>query len=143
MPQLHNVATIDEGHLNLWFGSPDEDSCESLKEIYGRLLSEDERVRMKTFRSERRRCEFLTTRVLVRTVLSHYHPLAPEAWRFRTNVYGKPETDIKCGLRFNLSNSHRLVACLISRGIEVGIDVEPYEHAEEIADLAPNVFFRT
>jgi 4'-phosphopantetheinyl transferase len=135
-----NVATIDEGQLKLWFASPDELACDSLKEICGRLLSEDERARSHRFRSERRRCEYLTTRVLIRTALSHYHPLAPEAWRFRTNFYGKPEPDIECGLRFNLSNSHRLVACLISKGIEVGIDVEPYEHAEEIADLAPDVF---
>jgi 4'-phosphopantetheinyl transferase len=140
MPLGQNVATIDEGQLDLWCASPDEISCESLREACGRLLSEDERARLQTFRSERRRCEYLTTRVLVRTALSHYYPLAPEAWRFQTNVYGKPAVDIECGLRFNLSNSHRLVACLISKGVEVGIDVEPYEHAEEIASLTPFAF---
>lgn len=131
---------IEEGLLHLWCASPDEIPCESLNEICGRLLSEDERAHLQTFRSERRCCEYLTTRVLVRTALSHYHPVAPEAWRFRTNGYGKPAPDMECGLRFNLSNSHRLVACLISKGVEVGIDVEPYEHAEEIASLAPFAF---
>ncbi len=75
----------------------------------------------------------------MRTALSHYHPLAPEAWRFHTNPYGKPTVDPDCGLRFNLSNSPGLVVCLIAQGAEVGVDAEPIERAEKIAELASEV----
>jgi 4'-phosphopantetheinyl transferase len=88
------------------------------------------------------RREYLTTRVLVRTALSYYHPLAPVDWRFESGAYGKPTAEPDCGLRFNLSNSPGLVVCLIARGLEVGVDVEPYDRAGEIVELAPEVFSR-
>ena len=104
------------------------------------LLSKDERTRRQRFRFGRNRNEYLITRALVRTTLSRYHSLAPEAWRFQSNACGKPTTDPACGLRFNLSNSVDLVVCLISKGAEVGVDVEPCERAGQIAELASEVF---
>jgi 4'-phosphopantetheinyl transferase len=103
-------------------------------------LSEDERTRWQTFRFEKGRREYLTSRALVRFALSQYRPLAPEAWRFQVNAYGKPNPDPECGLRFNLSNSPRLVVCLVAHEAEVGVDVEPYERAGEIAKLSEKVF---
>ena len=82
----------------------------------------------------------MITRVLVRTALSHYHPLAPAAWRFELEKNGKPFIAPDCGLRFNLSNSPELVVCLISRGAEVGVDAEPYKSGLRIDELGPEVF---
>jgi 4'-phosphopantetheinyl transferase len=76
----------------------------------------------------------------VRTALSHYYSLTPEAWQFHSNSHGKPRVDPDCGLQFNLSNSLDLVVCLIAKGAEVGIDTESFERAREIADLAEEVF---
>ena len=130
------LADMDNDPLYLWCAHPEE----VLAEACAPLLSEDERALWRTFRFDRHRREYLTTRALARTALSHYHPLAPEAWRFQKNSYGKPTVDPNCGLRFNLSNSPRLVVCLIARGVEVGVDAEPIERAEKIAELAPEVF---
>ncbi len=130
---------MEKKSLHLWYAHP-EDLTEAVTQECARLLSEDERALWQTFRFDRHRREYLTTRALVRTALSHYHPLAPEAWRFQTNPYGKPTVDPNCGLRFNLSNSPSLVVCLIARGVEVGVDAEPIERAEKIAELAPEVF---
>jgi len=80
--------------------------------------------------------------MLVRTALSHYHPLSPAEWRFRANAYGKPSVEPDCGLSFNLSNSPGLVVCLIARECEVGVDVEPYDRAGEIVELAADLFSR-
>jgi 4'-phosphopantetheinyl transferase len=126
--------------LYLWFAYPEDLLTEAVTQRCALLLSEDERARWQRFRLDRNRHEYLITRALVRTALSQYHPLAPEAWRFQANEYGKPSSDPDCGLRFNLSNSLDLVVCLISKGVEVGVDVEPYERAEQIAELAPKVF---
>ena len=130
----------DEEQLYLWFAHPEELLAEAVTQQCALLLSEDERARWRRFRLARNRHEYLITRTLVRTALSQYHSIAPEAWRFQSNEYGKPSTVPDCGLRFNLSNSPGMVVCLISRGPEVGVDVEPYERAEEIAELAPEVF---
>ncbi len=129
---------MDKKPLQLWYAYP-EDLTEEVTQAYASVLSEDERVRWQTFRFDRHRREYLTTRALVRTALSHYHPLAPEAWRFQTNAYGKPTIDSDCDLHFNLSNSSGLVVCLIAQGTEVGVDAEPIEHAEKVTEVAPEV----
>ena len=126
--------------LNLWCACPDDLLSEPVAVACALLLSEDEQARWKRFRFARHAREFLATRALVRTALSHYHPLAPEAWSFHANAHGKPSAEPERGLRFNLSNSPGLVVCLISQGAEVGVDVEPCERAEKIAALAPEVF---
>jgi 4'-phosphopantetheinyl transferase len=104
------------------------------------LLSEEEHARWQKFRFERHRREYLTTRALVRTALSHHLPAAPEDWRFELNAYGKPRITPECGLHFNLSNTPGLVVCLIAQGTEVGVDLESSEQAEKIVELAPQVF---
>lgn len=92
------------------------------------LLSPDERERMARFAFARDRRRFLMARVLVRTMLSRYGGVAPADWRFAANVHGRPEiAERPAGvpdLRFNLSHTDGLVACAVTIGREVGIDVE-------------------
>jgi len=133
------LTDMDKKPLHLWYAHPEDVLTEAVTQACARLLSEGERAEWQTFRFGRHRREYLTTRTLVRTALSHYHPLAPEAWRFQTNIYGKPTVDPDCGLRFNLSNSPGLVVCLIAQRVEVGVDAEPIESAETVAEIAPEV----
>ena len=134
------LTAMNNKPLDLWCACPDDLLSQPVAAACAALLSEDEQARWKRFRFARHAREFLATRALVRTALSHYHPIAPEAWRFQVNAHGKPAVEPACGLRFNLSNSPGLVVCLISQGAEVGVDVEPCERAEKIAALAPDVF---
>ena len=131
---------MDKRTLHLWLANPNDVLAEGIAEECDRLLTEDERARLQAFRFERLRHEYLTTRALVRTALSHYHPISPESWRFTLNAYGKPTADADCAMQFNLSNCPELVVCLISHGAEVGVDVEPWARAEEIAEVAHTVF---
>lgn len=95
---------------------------------------------MDAFRFEEHRREYATTRVLVRTALSHNSPAtAPEDWRFQTNAFGKPATDPECGLEFNLSNCEELVVCALTEGCAVGVDAEPITRAAEVLELAAEV----
>ena len=77
---------------------------------------------------DRDRRAFLMTRALVRTTLSRYAPVAPADWRFITNAHGRPEIlDRPAGvpdLRFNISHTDGLIACAVTIGREVGVDVE-------------------
>jgi 4'-phosphopantetheinyl transferase len=131
---------MEEEPLDLWCAYPEDASTEAVTERCAILLSEDERAHCERFRFDRHRREYLTTRALVRSALSYYRPLAPKAWHFESNTHGKPSIHPDCGLRFNLSNSPGLVVCLISQGAEVGVDAEPYERAEKIAELGPEIF---
>jgi 4'-phosphopantetheinyl transferase len=130
------LTDIEEGSLYLWCAHPQDLSTEAAIQSCEAMLNEGERIRWRGFRLERHRCEYLTTRALVRTALSQYFPIAPEEWRFQVNAFGKPGVEPATGLRFNLSNSPGLVVCLIAKGVEVGVDVEPHERSAEIAEVA-------
>ena len=98
------------------------------RQQYLPLLSPDEHARMARLVFERDRVRFLLTRALVRTTLSRYAPVAPADWQFIANVHGRPEIlDRPAGvpdLRFNISHTDGLIACAVTIGREVGVDVE-------------------
>jgi len=97
-------------------------------DAYRPLLSQDEHERMARLVFDRDRRAFLITRALVRTMLSRYAPVLPAAWKFLANVHGRPEIlDRPPGvpdLRFNISHTDGLIACAVTIGREVGVDVE-------------------
>jgi 4'-phosphopantetheinyl transferase len=131
---------MNKDTLQLWLAYPDDVLDRGVAEACERLLSEEERARWEGFKFDRLRREYLATRALVRTALADNHPIAPEGWRFRSNEYGKPAAEPGVGIHFNLSNSRELVVCLIARGAEVGVDVEPFTRASGILEVAPRVF---
>ena len=70
---------------------------------------------------------FLAARVFLRSVLSVYADLAPAAWRFETNPWGRPHIanrEAPRELRFNLSHKPTQVTCLVGFERELGVDVE-------------------
>lgn len=140
MPPSRIVTHMQEQPLYLWCAYPEDASNEAVVQWRTTLLSEEEWTRSQTFRFDRHRREYLTTRALARIALSHYCSVAPEAWHFELNTYGKPSVSPNCGLRFNLSNCPGLVVCLIAQGAEVGVDAEPYERAGKIAELGATIF---
>ena len=95
---------------------------------YKALLSEDEHERMARLVFDRDQRAFVITRAHVRTMLSRYAAVAPTDWRFVENVHGRPEIlDRPAGtpdLRFNISHTDGLIACAVTIGREVGVDVE-------------------
>lgn len=104
-------------------------------------LTEEERARHRAFVFEKNRREYLATRALVRTALSHVRPAAPETWRFVRSEYGKPEVAPACELRFNLSNHPSLVVCAVRESeLALGVDVEPLARGGDVLEIASTVF---
>jgi 4'-phosphopantetheinyl transferase len=117
----------DEVHL--WCAGT-EIGDPALVAAYQRLLTREEAARYARFLVEEPRRQYLVTRALVRTVLSRYVAIPPEAWTFVRNEHGRPEVGGPPGaerLRFSLSNTRGLVVCAVARTCEVGVDVEDLE----------------
>ena len=140
MPPERETSQADENTLDLWLAYPEDLLAAGAREACEAILGEKDLERAARYRFEQHQREFLTTRTLARTALSWHAGEAPEAWRFPTNEHGKPGIEPECGLRFNLSNSEAITVCLIARGREVGVDVEPRRRAAQIAEVARKAF---
>lgn len=101
---------------------------ESLLGRYRELLTEEERRQELRFRLEVDRRRYLGTRALVRTALSRYVPIGPEAWRFSTDRYGRPRlvnADERAQeIEFNISHTDGLIVLAVTFGGMIGVDVE-------------------
>jgi len=106
------------------------------------MLSPDEHARYVRLMFARDRRDYAAAHALLRTSLSRYAGVAPRQWRFRTDARGKPSlvaTEDGFCLSFNLSHTHGLVACAITGGAEVGIDVESIDRVVDDR-VAPRFF---
>ena len=134
------VTSMEKETFHLWCAYPDDLLAAEAAQACLPLLSEDERARWEAFKFDRHRREYLATHALARIALSNYSALRPEEWRFQENAFGKPSPYPESGLQFNLSNSPGLVVCLIGKGAELGVDLEPRERAASIAEVGPRMF---
>lgn len=134
---------LDRTSAHLWYVFPDAVTDPSLLGIYSHLLCPEERVQQQRFYFAKGRHEYLVTRALVRTALSHYASVDPWVWRFERNAYGKPAITHPQGilsLSFNLSNTNGLIVCLVALEREVGVDVEDMQRPGGTVELADRFF---
>jgi 4'-phosphopantetheinyl transferase len=135
------VLRKDEVHVwraSLHFGPADVES-------FRQTLSPDEISKAERFYFEEDRRHFIAARGLLRTILGRYLETDPSCLRFWYQLYGKPAlVGENCKTySFNLSHSHGLLLLAITRGREIGIDVEwvrAESAGQEIAErfFAPN-----
>jgi len=107
------------------------------------LLDDSERERYRRFLFDRDRNEYLVAHALLRRTLSLCAPVSPEAWRFTRNAYGCPAIEDAPDLpllRFNLSHTRGLTACVVTKSVDVGIDIEWLDRALDPSTLMSYVF---
>ncbi len=139
-----SAIPLAAGQAHLWYILAEKADGRELHAEYLTLLSAAERERYERYHFDKDRVLYLLTRVLIRTTLSRYADLPPEAWEFEENHYGKPRlasppTDA-AGLSFNLTNTQGLVALLIARDIPVGVDAEYLNRPVKVLSLADRFF---
>lgn len=132
-----------ESQAHVWLESPGSISDPSLLSQCRRLLSQDELARHRRYRFTRDRHVFLVSHALLRCVLSRYVSIEPSAWRFENRAHGRPEISARQdahGLRFNLSHTNGLVACVVTRHVDCGVDVENITRQSDYAGIAGKMF---
>jgi len=110
---------------------------------YAAVLSPEETRRCQRLRFENDRHQFLVSHAWVRHVLSIYADLSPAAWTFTLNAHGRPDiaesvTDLP--LRFNLTHTKGLAACLVSLDAACGIDAETLSLPANASGIARKMF---
>jgi 4'-phosphopantetheinyl transferase len=138
------ASTLGRGEVRVWYrftGAIGEAETRELIES----LPPSERERCDRHRFTRDRRDFAAAHALLRTTLSCYVNVAPSAWRFDVNAFGKPALAAAHGtdLTFNLSHTHGLVACAVTRAAAIGIDAESVDRLATGREIAAGYFSPT
>jgi 4'-phosphopantetheinyl transferase len=108
---------------------------------YAELLSPEEWVRAGRLHFERDRRRFIIAHGRLRTILGRYTGIAPHELTFGFGEFGKPRLEPNfTGLHFNLSHSDELMLLAVSRGREVGVDLELMRENVPFESLAAHYF---
>ncbi|CAK8571377.1 unnamed protein product [Lathyrus sativus] len=131
---LSPVQLPAQKEAHFWYVLPDEVKCTSLLNRYFEILSPCEKENVLRMHGEELKKSALLARALVRTTLARYQTncqIDPKSLKFRKNIYGKPEVDWQYAddwnlppLHFNISHTSSLIACGVTVGSPIGIDVE-------------------
>ncbi|KAK2442086.1 4'-phosphopantetheinyl transferase superfamily [Trifolium repens] len=131
---LSPVQLPAQKEAHFWYVLPNEVKCTNLMNRYFEILSPCEKENVLRMRGEELKKSALLSRALVRTTLARYQTncqIDPKSLKFRKNKYGKPEVNWQYAddwslppLHFNISHTSSLIACAVTVGSPIGIDVE-------------------
>ena len=108
-----------------------------------RILSSEERERAARFYFDRDRNHFIGSRAILRLILGRYIDMPPGQVQFSRGPHGKPALATERGadaLYFNIAHSHDVALCGVTRGRDIGVDVERV-NADVNVDLIAERFF--
>lgn len=148
LPKAYPAFTASRRNIDIWLTYYDEIVDDRQLSGLRSLLSDGEVAQERRFYFADDRKRYLVTRAMVRMVLSRYAPVAPEHWAFSKNAYGRPtiaeaiaEAEAEArGLSFNLSHTRGLIALAVTRGRELGVDVENIATRSVSLDVAKHFF---
>jgi len=106
-------------------------------------LSQDELEHASRYYFEKDKKYYITSRGILRKILSNYLTMKPEKIKFSYNPYGKPYLCNKFhtkNFNFNLSHSGDLALYIFSANFDVGIDLEKFQLIEGFIDIAMQFF---
>ena len=132
------LRPLEPARVELWCAFLADLDAEGLWERYPALLTDAERARQQRFRFAEDRRRGLAARALVRTVLSRYAPVAPEAWVFEADAHGRPRIAAPqpaVPLEFNIAHSGDLVAVGVASASALGVDVEQLARRTDTTQL--------
>jgi len=133
------VLACDEIHV--WRATLDQPPSQARSFLQN--LAADERARAERFYFERDREHFIVARGVLRAILGGYLNRAPECLSFCYSSHGKPslagDSDGDT-IRFSVSHSHGVALYAVTRGREVGIDLERIRSDLTVAEIAERFF---
>jgi len=135
------VLGCDEVHV--WRATLDQAPSQTQRLLD--TLAADEQARAARFHFARDREHFIVARGVLRTILGRYLDQPPECLSFRYGSHGKPALVGHSGgneMRFNVSHSYGVALYAITRGRELGIDLERIRSDLAVAEIAERFFSR-
>jgi 4'-phosphopantetheinyl transferase len=141
--QWHTPAgpALVEGEVHVWRIALDRPTWDDAD--LRSSLAPDELARAARFVFPVDRERFVAARDALRQILARYIGCSPRQVHFGYSQHGKPTLrapGASTGLTFNLSHTRDLALCAVTRGREVGIDVEAIRPEVAIDEIARTTF---
>ena len=129
-----------EAHI--WLVTPESVHNPAILQHCRDILNEEERNKLDRFVRPEDSHTYLVSHALVRKVLSRYAGIAPSNWRFVTGKHGRPEivSGNQPRLRFNLTHTSGLAACIVTLDDDCGIDAEQLRARSNPLGVARRMF---
>jgi 4'-phosphopantetheinyl transferase len=140
-----NANIVKQHQTGLWLADPEALEKKGGLDAYWQFLNQQEQERAERFKLVADRKAFIAAHGLLRECLSKYCSLSPGQWEFDTQARGKPilvndPNHRLPDLRFSISHTRKLVACLVTIGSDCGVDLERVGHAKAPLALAEKYF---
>ncbi len=135
-----NPVELGSQQIDVWQAALDMGDLR-LGGLYA-TLSAEEQARAGRFYFPRDRARFIAAHGMVREILGQYLEMPAGRLEFSSNEFGKPALAgaLTDRLSFNLSHSADLMMIAVTRGREVGIDVEAFLPERADSAVARNYF---
>jgi 4'-phosphopantetheinyl transferase len=139
-------ATIILGNneVHVWRASLDEPPPQ--RDSFLHTLAAEEQTRAQRFYFQTDRERFINAHGVLRAILGLYLDRAPKCLSFCYSSYGKPALTLESGgdaIRFNMSHSRGVALYAVTRGREIGIDLEFIRCDLEVEQIAERFFSRS
>jgi 4'-phosphopantetheinyl transferase len=135
---------ISQKEIHLWLCESDKVKEPLLLNRYKSWLTEEETAKMLRYRFEKHQHQYLITRALIRSLLTHYQPdIPPQDWKFDKNHWGKPSLVAEQNADnwiFNISHTDGLIVCALTKDHALGVDVEDISRDGETIKIADRYF---
>jgi 4'-phosphopantetheinyl transferase len=138
-----NEQQIPSGNsVHVWTISLAEPVSNILSLDLPELLSNEEIARLGRIHNQKAQSDFLRSRVALRLILSSYLSCPAADISFSYNNNGKPELAPagSDSIRFNLSHSGDCCLLAVTRGCDIGVDIERYRTGRDYEALARRFF---
>ena len=135
-------SNVLSSEAHVWLITPESVYDLAILKHCHNILDANEREKFSRFvHSDDRHC-YLVSHALVRSVLSCYAEIAPSDWSFSQGKHGRPEiiSDARTRLRFNLTHTSGLAACIVTLDDDCGIDAERLRHRSDPLGVAKRMF---
>jgi len=127
------VPELGADEVHLWWGCADDLDAAGVASLSGQELERAER-----FVAPEHGLRFRARRAFLRRVLGAYTGRDPETLTFDLGAHGKPRL-VEDELAFNLSRTEDLILIAVTRGREVGVDVEADRPITDVTRLARRI----
>lgn len=144
MAKIRNIRRLTKQVVDLWIAQLD---CSApLLKTLSNTLSVDEAERADSFFFALDRCRFIAGTGILRDIISRYLGSTAAETLFSRSPSGKPKLGPMQGstldLRFNLSHCGGVALYAVTRGREVGVDIEAIREGMPWRELAVSCFTR-